>query len=102
VSAWAARESVDAEPISYLNMADVYLAGNGHALTNGSGSPAYRFLLAGWIKSFHADPFHRAQAVHLLSFVSLIVALVSFEHFLCVFPVFRKEFFQTQAEPEQE
>jgi hypothetical protein len=102
VQALAAREFVDADPISYLNMADAYLAGSWHALIGGWWNPVYPFLLACWMKVFHTDLFHRARAVHLVSFFSLIVALVAFEYFLREFSVFRKRVSQRDMESGQE
>jgi hypothetical protein len=94
--ALGAREPLNADAVSYLNMADAYLSGTWHGLINGWWSPAYPFLLALVLKIFSPSPFHHSLALHLLAVFSLVVALVSFEYFLSVFFAYRKQFF---AEP---
>lgn len=80
----AARHPLDADAVSYLDIAYACVAGNWHALVHGYWSPAYPFLLALWIKFFGVTPFREPLAVHLFAFASLIVALIRFEHFLSV------------------
>ncbi len=96
--ALAAREPLNADAVSYLNMADSYLGGTWHALINGWWSPAYPFLLALVVKIFGPSPFHRSLTMHLFAVGSLVVALVSFEYFLRTFSAYRKEF---RAEPSE-
>jgi hypothetical protein len=87
--ALAARGPLDADLVSYLDIARSCLTGNWQALLNGYWSPGYPLLLALWIKITHVSRFHDALAVHLFGFISLIVALVCFEYFLSVFFAFR-------------
>lgn len=102
VQALAARDPLNADAVSYLNIASSCLAGNWHALANGWWSPAYPFLLTFWLKIFNPNPFHHALAVHLFSFLNLIVALVIFEYFLSEFFVFRRQFAAPQTESTAE
>ncbi|HEY1468405.1 MAG TPA: hypothetical protein VGF61_05135 [Candidatus Acidoferrum sp.] len=90
--ALAAREQLNADAVSYLNMADSYLGGTWHALISGWWSPAYPFLLALVVKIFGPSPYHRSLAMHLFAVFSLVVTLVSFEYFLRAFFAYRKEF----------
>lgn len=96
--ALAAREPLDADAVSYLNMADSYLGGTWHALINGWWSPAYPFLLALVVKMFGPSPFHRSLTMHLFAVISLVVALASFEYFLRTFSAYRKEFSTESSE----
>ena len=96
--ALAAREPLDANAVSYLNMADSYLGGTWHGLINGYWSPAYPFLLSLVQKLFRPSPFHHSLAVHLFAVFCLVAALVSFEYFLSVFSAYRK---QVSAEPSE-
>ena len=79
-------------------MADSYLGGTWRGLINGWWSPAYPFLLALLLKIFSPSPYHHSLAIHLFSVFSLVVALVSFEHFLSVFSAYRKQF---SADPSE-
>jgi hypothetical protein len=72
-------------------MANSFLCGGWHALVNGYWSPAYPFLLACELKLFRPGLFHHFLAMNLLSFISLVAALVCFEYFLSSFFAFRKQ-----------
>jgi 4-amino-4-deoxy-L-arabinose transferase-like glycosyltransferase len=96
--ALAAREPLNADAVSYLNMADSYLRGGWHGLVNGYWSPAYPFLLALVLKVFRPSPFHHSLAVHLFAVFSLLVALVSFEYLLSVFFAYREQFSEEPCE----
>ena len=89
--ALAARSSLNADAVSYLDISYSCLRGNWHALVNGYWSPGYPLLLAALVKLFKVGPFREPLAVHLFAVASLIVALVSFEYFLSVFFGFRKK-----------
>jgi hypothetical protein len=91
VEALAARAPLDADAVSYLNIANSCLGRNWHALINGWWSPGFPFLLVFWLKIFHPSLFHHSLAIHLFAFFSLIVALVSFEYFLSVFLIYYKQ-----------
>jgi hypothetical protein len=97
MEALAARDPLDADAVSYLNIADSCLSGNWHALVNGWWSPGYPFLLALWLKIFSPSPFHHSLAVHMFAFLGLVVALTSFEVFLSAFWAFRKQFVVQQV-----
>ena len=89
--ALAARNPLDADAVSYLDISYSCLSGNWHALVNGYWSPGYPFLLALWIKLFGVGPFRESLAVHLFAVASLIVALAGFEYFLSAFFRYRKK-----------
>ena len=87
----AARDFLDADAISYLDISYSCLGGNWHSLVNGYWSPGYPFLLAIWVKLFKVGPFREPLAVHLFAVTSLVVALIAFEYFLSVLFSFRAE-----------
>jgi hypothetical protein len=91
VQALAARHSLDADGVSYLNIANAGLQGNWHAFVNGYWSPGYPFLLTVWFKLLRPSPFHEPLAVRMLAVVTLVVALLSFEYFLKAFLEFRRK-----------
>jgi len=91
VQALAARHTLDADGVSYLNIANAGLQGNWHAFVNGYWSPGYPFLLTVWFKLLRPSPFHEPLAVRMLAVVTLVVALLSFEYFLKAFLEFRRK-----------
>ena len=91
VQGLAARHTLDADGVSYLNIANACLRGDWHALVNGYWSPAYPFLLTFWFKLLHPSPFYEPLAVRMLAVVTLVAALIGFEYFLKVFFKFRRE-----------
>ena len=80
--AFAANNPLDADAVSYLDIAYSCLSGNWHALVHGYWSPGYPFLFALWVRLFQVSPYHEPLAMHMLTVVSLMVALASFEFFL--------------------
>jgi hypothetical protein len=93
IQALAARHTLDADGVSYLNIADACLRGDWHALVNGYWSPGLPFLLALWLKLFHPTSFYVPLAFRLFAVVSLVSALVAFEYFLKAFFRFRTHLF---------
>jgi hypothetical protein len=102
VQALAARHTLDADGVSYLNIANAGLQGNWHAFVNGYWSPGYPFLLAVWFKLLRPSPFHEPLAVRMLAVVTLVVALLSFEYFSKVFLEFRRKDFDGREEENSE
>jgi len=83
--AFAASNPLDADAVSYLDIAGSCLFGNWQALVHGYWSPGYPFLLALWLRLFQVSPYDEPLAVHMLTVVSLMVALASFEFFLSAY-----------------
>jgi len=96
VQALAARHTLDADGVSYLNIADACLRGNWHALVNGYWSPGLPFLLTLWLKLFHPTPFYVPLAFRFFAVASLVSSLVAFEYFLKTFFKFRIHLFRDQ------
>jgi hypothetical protein len=89
VQAFASDNPLNADGISYLDIAYSCLSGNWHALVNGYWSPGYPFLLALWLKLFNVSPLGESLAIHLFAVASLTAALAAFEYFLSAFFTFR-------------
>jgi hypothetical protein len=87
--ALGAPKTLNADAISYLDIANSCASGNWHAPVNGYWSPGLPFLLALLLKIFKPPPFQEPLLMHLLAFGSLILALIAFEHSLRVFFAFR-------------
>ena len=93
----AARNVLDADAISYLDISYSCLGGDWHSLVNGYWSPGYPFLLALWVKLFHIGPFREPLAVHLFAVASLVIALIAFEYFLSMFLSFRAKLTESES-----
>ena len=79
VDAWAGRQYIDADGISYLDMSDAFLKHNWHLLINPQWSPLYPFMLgvATWIA--HPTAYWEFPTAHLVNLAIFIGALASFE-----------------------
>lgn len=83
IQAWANRFSLSSEDlISYLDIADAYLAGEWHLAINGNWSPLYSWLLGLTIYVFNPSPYWELPVVKLTNFLIYLFALISFEFFL--------------------
>jgi hypothetical protein len=100
--ALAAKEPLNPDAVSYLNIANSLVAGNWHAIVNGYWSPVFPLLLSLMLKIVRPSPFHQPLAVHMFAFVSLIAALFSFEYFLSEFFSYRRHLFTEQFEVARE
>lgn len=95
----AARHSLDADGVSYLNIVDSCLRGNWHALVNAYWSPGYPFLLTLWFKLFHPSLYYVPLAVRTFGVFSLLVALCCFEYFLWTLLRFRAGYLIHERNP---
>jgi hypothetical protein len=98
IMALGAPRSLDADAISYLDIAYSCVAGNWHAIVNGYWSPGYPLLLTLLLKTFQPSPFREPLMMHLLAFFSLAATLAAFEHFLSVFFAVRKTLVESPTE----
>ena len=90
IQALAARHNLDADGVSYLDIAHSCLRGDWHALINGYWSPGYPLLLVAWLKLLHPSLFREILAVRMLGVITLLFALISFEFSLRTFLRFRR------------
>ena len=98
VQGLAARHTLDADGVSYLNIAHQCARGDWHALVNGYWSPGYPFLLTLWLKVWNPSHYWEPLAVRMQAVASLVVALACFEHFLTVFFQYRQQLAGAAAE----
>ena len=80
--AWAGRHAIDADGVSYLDVADKYLAGDWHSALNGYWSPLYSWLLGLGLLLFRPTPYWEYPLVHLVNLCVYLVAFGCFEFFL--------------------
>jgi hypothetical protein len=81
LQAWAGRHHVNADGVSYLDLADTYLQGGWRAIINGYWSPLYPWLLSWGLRIFRPSPYWDAPVAHLVNFAIYVGALGSFDFF---------------------
>jgi hypothetical protein len=79
--AWAARHMVNADGLSYLDLADAWREGRWHDAINAYWSPGYSWLLAIALELVHTSPYWEAAAAHLVNLLGYLLALATFHYF---------------------
>ncbi len=69
--------------INYLDMGDAYLRGDWETALNGLWSPLYSWLLGLALFVFRPSIMWEFPLVHMVNFLIYLVALASFQFFLC-------------------
>jgi len=82
LNAWAHRNEVSPDSISYIEIGWATARGGLHQIVNGYWSPLYPFLLSVVFRSFHPPVQWEFTAAHLLNFGVYVASLASFELFL--------------------
>ncbi len=82
VQAWATRYQIEADGISYLDIADKYLQRDWAAAVNAYWSPLYSWLLAAGMFTFRPSSYWEYPLVHLINFLVYLVAFGCFEFLL--------------------
>ncbi|HEY6122096.1 MAG TPA: hypothetical protein VIV66_19215 [Pyrinomonadaceae bacterium] len=82
VQAWATRYQIEADGISYLDIADKYLQRDWAAAVNAYWSPLYSWLLAAGMFAFRPSSYWEYPLVHLINFLVYLVAFGCFEFLL--------------------
>src|ERR1039457_823759 len=82
VHAWSYRHSMNADGMSYLDMASETLRGGPQNLVNGYWSPAYPALIGLAFFIIRPSPIHEFPVIHLVNFAIFGFALLSFTFFL--------------------
>lgn len=93
VEAWTTRFTMFPDGISYLDMGDAFWRGDWHNAINAYWSPIYPLLLGSLSRLFKPSPGWEFPLVHLVNFLTYVVALISFDFFL-------RTFLKTQLERE--
>ncbi len=82
LQAIAARNSMNVDGMSYIDVARAYANGDWAGAINGYWSPLYSWLVAAVMLVLDPSPQHEFAAVHALNFCLFLFALVAFEFFL--------------------
>ncbi len=87
---FSSRHELDADAVSYIDIADACIRGHWRALINGYWSPGYPALLSLWLSIFHPKPAREITVVRLFICLTLVGALVCFRYFMRAFLRYRK------------
>ena len=82
VDAWVGRYSMNADGISYLEVAEAYLKGDWNAAINGMWSPFYSWLLGLAVYLANPSPYWEFPFLRLVNFVIYSISLGCFTFFL--------------------
>lgn len=94
VQASAGRHEIQPDGVSYLDVADKYLASDWRWAVNGYWSPLYSWLLALALSIARPTPYWEYPLVHLVNFLAYLCAFGCFEFFL-------RQLIRSQREPGQ-
>jgi hypothetical protein len=89
--AWAARFTMNADGISYLDIGDAYWRGDWHMAINALWSPLYSWILGLFLKVLKPTPYWEYPLVRVVNFLTYVAALVCFDFFLSNFIRSRRE-----------
>jgi hypothetical protein len=81
LQAWSYRFYIEPDGVNYLDVAAAYLRGDWNHAVNGYWSPLYSWLLVLTASLFHPSAYWESTSLHLLNFISYLLALLSFEFF---------------------
>jgi hypothetical protein len=84
-SAWATRYTMYPDGVSYLDVGDAFWRGDWYNAVNAYWSPLYPGVLGLFLKLFKPSIHREYPLVHLVNFLSYVVALVCFDFFLRAF-----------------
>jgi hypothetical protein len=84
-SAWAARYTMYPDGVSYLDVGEAFWRGDWHNAINAYWSPLYPCVLGLFLKVFKPSIHSEYPLVHLVNFLTYVVALVCFDFFLRTF-----------------
>jgi hypothetical protein len=82
LQAWATRDSIQNDVVSYLDMGDALLRGDWATGINGMWNPLFGVLLGLALRATGAGPRHEYAVVHGVAFLTFVIALFAFRFFL--------------------
>src|SRR3989338_788749 len=82
IHAYAARNNMNPDGISYLDIAEAYIRGEWDLAINAWWSPLYSWILGLALSLFHPSAYWEFPLVHAVNFVIYIAAFGSFSFFL--------------------
>jgi 4-amino-4-deoxy-L-arabinose transferase-like glycosyltransferase len=80
LQAFVARNLMNSDGISYLDMGEAFFHGNPRAILNGLWSPLYPFLIGLAAAVIHPTPYWEFAVVHLLNYFIYAGALAAFAY----------------------
>jgi 4-amino-4-deoxy-L-arabinose transferase-like glycosyltransferase len=80
--AWASRNSMNADGVSYLDMGDAFMRGDWSMAVNAYWSPLYAWLLGLALAVLHPSAPWEFTVAHLVNFLLYVAALASFDFLL--------------------
>jgi hypothetical protein len=89
--AWAARFTMNADGISYLDIGDAYWRGDWRMAINAYWSPLYSWIAGLFLKVLKPSPYWEYPLVRLVNFLIYVAALACFDFFLSNFIRCRRE-----------
>lgn len=92
IHAWTGRYAMNADGISYLDIADAYLRGDWGGAVSTVWSPLYSWMLALWLSLLKPTPYWQFPAVQLLNFLVYVGTLTSFGFFMTQLLRYRREY----------
>jgi len=90
----AGRQEIQPDGVSYLDVADKYLAADWHWAINAYWSPLYSWLLGLALAVARPTPYWEYPLVHFVNFVMYVCAFGCFEFFL-------REVVRSQSDPDR-
>lgn len=100
LDAWATRNTMNPDGVSYLDMGDAYWRGDWHMAINAYWSPLYSWLTGLALKLIRPSGYWEYPVVHLVNFFVYLAALASFEFLLRAFIAGRRSSTRVTAEEE--
>jgi hypothetical protein len=82
MAAFAGRNAINADGISYLDIGDAYAQGDWCSALSAYWSPLYSWLLGGALAVLSPSAYWEFPVVHLVNVVLFAIALIGFEIFL--------------------
>lgn len=79
IQTWRSRHAMNADGVSYLDIADAYLASDWPAAINAYWSPLYSWLLGGTLTVVRPSPYWEFTVAHFVTFGIYVVSLGTFE-----------------------
>lgn len=82
LQAWTARDSIDSDGVSYLDLGDAFFGGDFSSAINAVWSPLYPLLLGGVNYLVHPSYRWEFPLAHAVNFVIYLASLACFDFFL--------------------
>ena len=82
LDAWVGRHFMNADGVSYIEVAEAYLRGDWHSAINGYWSPLYSWILVLGLSITRPSPYWEFPFVHLVNFVIYCFSLACLHFFL--------------------